>query len=143
MTATMPAQAAKGKQISVFLDDTPGSLAKVCRLLGDARINIHALSLAEGLGHGYVRMVVDRHPAACELLRKNGYLFFEKDVLLVEVANSPGGLAAITERWCALGINLEYAYCAGGPRVDHGLVVVKVDRTDEALDAVRGGGGKA
>lgn len=132
----MPAPAAKGKQISVFLDDAPGALAKVCRLLGDAGINILALTLAEGLGHGYVRMVVDRPPPAGDLLRRNGYLFFEKDVLLLEVPNTPGALAGIAECWADRGINLEYAYCAGGLRVDHGLVVVKVDRTDEALEAL-------
>lgn len=132
----MPAPVSKGKQISVFLDDQPGALAKVCRLLGDSGINIHALTLAEGLGHGYVRMVVDRPSDAGDLLRTQGYLFFEKEVLLLEVANTPGALAEIAERWAALGINLEYAYCAGGTRVDHGLVVVKLDRTEEALEAL-------
>ena len=42
----------QGTQLSVFLDDKPGMLAGVAELLGAHGVNILALSLAEGIGHG-------------------------------------------------------------------------------------------
>ena len=126
-------RAARGRQISIFVDDRPGTLARLTLRLGEAGINIHALSLAEGLDHGYVRMVVDRPDEAIRQLESDGHLFFEREVILLEIPNAPSALGRVAERWGLQGINIEYVYCAGGPGVDHGLVVVRVDRIDDAL----------
>ncbi len=126
-------RAARGRQISVFLDDRPGTLARLALRLGGAAINIHALTLAEGIEHGSVRMVVDRTDEAVRQLENDGYLFFEREVILLEIPNTPSALGRVAELWGLRGINIEYAYCAGGPAVASGLVVVKVDRIDEAL----------
>ncbi len=126
--------AGAGRQISVFLEDKPGTLAAATGLLGRHGINIFALSLAEGLGHGYVRMVVDRPAKALQVLKAADELVMEREVLLLELANRPGSLAAVARKLGEAGINIEYAYCAGGPRVeDRGLVVVRVDNTKKAL----------
>ncbi|HBA83469.1 MAG TPA: amino acid-binding protein [Verrucomicrobia bacterium] len=126
----------KGKQISVFLDDKPGTLANVAAVLGSHHINIYALSLAEGIGHGYVRLVVNKHDEARQILHDAGELVMERDVLLLELSNQPGSLGVIAQVLSEKGINLDYAYCAGGPSVDKGLIVIKVDDTDKALEVL-------
>lgn len=126
-----------GRQISVFLEDRPGTLADITQMLGEHDVNIHALSLAEGLGHGYVRMVVDKPDAAIAVLREADELAMEREVLLLELSNLPGSLAKATRKLAEAGINLQYAYCAAGPGVDKGLVVVKVDDTAGALKVLR------
>ncbi len=123
----------KGKQLSVFLDDKPGTLANISRILGQHQINIYALSLAEGIGHGYVRMVVNKHEEAGQVLRDAGELTMERDVLLLELSNEPGSLGGVAQVLADAGINMEYAYCAGGPSVDKGLVVIRVAETEKAL----------
>lgn len=123
----------KGRQIAVFLEDVPGTLSEVSALLGRHGVNIYALSLAEGIGHGYVRMVVDKPDEALQALRAADELVMEREVLLLELSNSPGALGEVTRRLAEAKINLEYAYCAAGPTVDRGLVVVRVDQTDQAL----------
>ncbi len=127
----------KGRQISVFLDDEPGTLGRVARLLGEHGVNIYALSLAEGLGHGYVRMVVDKPGEALAVLQKAEELTLERDVLLLELSNQPGSLGGVAERLGAAGVNIEYAYCAGGPNVDKGLVVIRVNDTEKALEVLK------
>lgn len=127
----------RGRQISVFLDDEPGTLGRVARLLGDHGVNIYALSLAEGLGHGYVRMVVDKPDVALNVLHKAEELTLERDVLLLELSNQPGSLGTVAEALGRAGVNIEYAYCAGGPDVDKGLVIVRVNDTDKALQILR------
>jgi hypothetical protein len=122
-----------GRQVSVFLDDEPGTLAAVADLLGQHHINIYALSLAEGVGHGYVRMVVDKPDEAVKVLRAAEELVMEREVLLLELSNQPGSLGAVTRRLAEARINIEYAYCAGGPSVDKGLVVVRVSDHARAL----------
>ena len=126
----------KGRQLSVFLDDKPGTLANVTAALGGHHINIYALSLAEGIGHGYVRMVVNKHEEALQVLNDAGELTMEREVLLLELSNQPGSLGVIARALADAGVNLEYAYCAGGPSVDKGLVIIKVDDTDKALEVL-------
>ena len=124
---------ARGRQISVFVDDTPGTLAGIAELLGKNGINIFALTLAEGLGHGYVRLVVDKPDECVKVLKSAEELVLERDVILLELSNAPGSLGIVARKLGDAGINLEYAYCAVGPCVDKGLVVVRVNDTDKAL----------
>jgi hypothetical protein len=126
-----------GKQLSVFVEDQPGTLAAVTNLLGRHGINIFALTLAEGLGHGYVRMVVDKHDEAVKALRAADELTMERDVILLELSNQPGSLGRVAETLAAVGVNLEYAYCAGGPSVDKGLVVVRAGDSGKALKVLQ------
>ena len=46
------------KQISVFLENTKGTLHEMMQLLGEHQINILAISLADTSGFGIVRLVV-------------------------------------------------------------------------------------
>jgi len=122
-----------GRQISVSIQNEPGTLAELTAFLGTHDINIYALTLTGGIDHGYVRMVVSDHPKAVSAMREAGYLIFERDVVLVEIPNTPGSLAHVAAVWAKEGVNVEYTYCAGGPSVTSGLVVIRVDDTKKAL----------
>ena len=126
-----------GKQLSIFVEDQPGTLAAVSNLLGRHGINIYALSLAEGLGHGYVRMVVDKHEEAMKVFREADELTLERDVILLELSNQPGSLGRVAGTLAEAGVNLDYAYCASGPSVDKGLVVVRVGNLEKALKVLQ------
>ena len=133
MSGKLVRDAAIGRQISIFLDDRPGSLAEVCKMLSDRGVNIYALSLAEGVGHGYVRMLVAKPDEALRLLQAAEELTMEREVLLVDLVNVTGALGMLTGRLGEAGINIEYAYCAGGSHVDCGAVVIRVNQTEKAL----------
>jgi hypothetical protein len=126
-----------GKQLSVFVEDQPGTLASVSNLLGQQGVNIYALSLAEGLGHGYVRMVVDQPEKALNIFQEADELTLQRDVILLELSNQPGSLGFVAGTLAEAGINIEYAYCAGGPSVDKGLVIVRVHDSDKALKVLK------
>ena len=136
MNPDAPCRVEIGRQISVFIEDEPGTLARVAERLGARGINIFALTLSEGEGHGFVRMVVDRPAEAADLIRGAGELVSERDVLLLELWNRPGALASVAARLAAAGVNLEYAYCAGGPNVDRGLVIVRAEDTRKAAQVL-------
>ncbi len=122
----------RGRQISVFLEDKPGTLGTVCRQLGAAGVNILALSLAEGIDHGYLRIVTSAPDLAIATLKAADYLFYEKEVVLVEAACRPGVLGEVAQRWGAAGINIEYCYCGTSSDDAFSLLAARVDDPTKA-----------
>ena len=128
-----------GKQISVFLENRPGTLSEVIDLLREKGINMLALSLSEGLDIGYLRIIVDHPERAVAELRAKGHLVIERDVALLAVANEPGGLASAIDVWAKAGINVEYAYSADDASPDQSLIVARVNDLAKAIQALRAG----
>jgi len=128
-----------GRQISVFLENRPGTLSEVIDLLREKGINMLALSLSEGLDIGYLRIIVDNHERAVAELRAKGHLVIERDVALLAVANEPGGLASAIDVWAKAGINVEYAYSADDAHPDQSLIVARVNDLAKAIQALRAG----
>ena len=125
-----------GKQISVFLENRPGTLSEVIDALREGGINMMALSLSEGLDIGYLRIIVSDHEAAVKLLRGRGQLVIERDVVLLAVANEPGGLSRAIDVWARAGINVEYAYSADDAAPERSLIVARVTDVEKAIAAL-------
>ena len=81
-------------QLALFLDNKPGTLARVCDALSAAKINIYAISTSDTVDHSVVRMVVSDARKALLLFEEHGTLVVESEVLLIEGDNKPGSLAA-------------------------------------------------
>ena len=47
------------KQLSIFLENRPGRLVTVAKVLGDAGVSILALSVADTKDFGILRLIVD------------------------------------------------------------------------------------
>lgn len=124
------------RQLSIFLDNKPGTLADVCKELANAKINIFALSISDTTDYSVVRMVVSEPQKALHLLGERGVLVVDNDVLLIENANKPGTLAEIAQRLAKAKINIEYAYLATSPSSKRGLAVIRVSETKKALKAL-------
>ena len=125
-----------GQQISVFLENRPGTLSAVIDTLREGGVNMMALSLSEGLDIGYLRIIVDDHAKAVKWLRAKGHLVIERDVVLLAVANQPGGLASAIDVWAKAGVNVEYAYSADDAAPDRSLIVVHVNDVKKAIAAL-------
>lgn len=121
------------KQLSVFLDNKPGTLAKVCEALAAAKINIYALTISDTIDHAVVRMVVSDPITALHIFGERGVLVVESDVLMLDNSNKPGALAIIAERLGKARINIEYAYLATSPGAKLGLLILRVKNPEKAL----------
>src|ERR1041385_9256082 len=86
------------KQLALFLENRPGTLASVCQALADQKINIYAISVSDAVDHAVVRMVVSDPHKALHLLGEHGVLVVERDVLMLEGRSRPGELARIARR---------------------------------------------
>ena len=125
------------KQLAVFLDNRPGTLARVCEAFSEKGINIHALATSDTIDHSVVRMVVDDPQTAIWLLEENGAMVVEDEVLLIDNNNKPGGLAELARTLGRAEVNIEYLYCATAPKSRKGLLVVRVAEGNKALDVLK------
>ena len=114
------------KQLAVFLDNRPGTLARVADALTEAGINIYAFSTSDTVDHTVLRLVVSDYRRAIHLFESRGTLVVEDDVLMVEGTNKPGSLARIAHKLAAAKINIEYAYCATPADARKGALILRV-----------------
>jgi len=124
------------KQLAVFLANRPGTLARVCDALSDAKINIHAISISDTVDHSVVRMVVSHPTRARRIFEEHGTLVVESDVLMIDGVNKPGSLAKIAHKLAAAKINIEYAYSAASPNAKKALLILRASIPEKALKAL-------
>ena len=86
------------KQLAIFLDNRPGTLARVADTFAEAKINIYAITTSDTVDHSVIRMVVSDYRRALHLFEEHSTLMVEDDVLMVEGSNKPGELARIAGR---------------------------------------------
>ena len=125
------------KQLSLFLENKPGTLAAVCQALADEAVNIHAISVVDAVDHAVVRMVVSDPTKAIHLLGEHGVLVIERDVLMVEGRSRPGELAQIAKTLAKHKVNIEYAYSATLPEATRGAMILRVDNLAKARRILR------
>ena len=121
------------KQLAIFLDNRPGTFARVADALAKAKINIYAISTSDTVDHSVVRLVVDDSRRALRLFEEHGTLVVEDDVLMIEGDNKPGSLAKLAHKLADAKINIEYAYCATPPAAKKGLLILRISDAKKAL----------
>lgn len=121
------------KQLAIFLDNRPGTLARVADALSEAKINIFAISTSDTVDHSVIRLIVSDYRRALHVFEERGTLVVEDDVLMIEGDNKPGSLARISHKLAGAKINIEYAYCATPPDAKKGLLILRVTDTKKAL----------
>ena len=124
------------KQLAIFLENRPGTLARVCDALTEQKINIYAITTSDTVDHTVMRLVVSDHRKALHLFEEHGTLVVEDDVLLVDGDNKPGSLGLIAHRLAEARVNIEYAYSATPPDQKKGLLVLRVSDVKKALKAL-------
>ncbi len=119
-------------ELNLRVPNSPGTLAGVCRLMADERVNIAALTLEPS---GQLRLVVDNHIRAAAVLRERHYQVTERSVIFASLANGPGALLAVLTLAAAAGINIEYAYASASDGNPSAAVVLGVDDAQRAAAA--------
>jgi len=98
------------EQLSIFLENKPGTLEVAVRLLAEAKINIRTLAMADTADFGVLRLLVNDVEKAAKVLKDNGFAVSRTPVLAVEVPDRAGGLAQVLTPLREAGINIEYLY---------------------------------
>lgn len=131
-------------QITVFLENSEGRLAALCRTLAENDINMQALSIADTTDYGVVRIICDDPSRAIEVLGGADFRAMATKVSAIQVPNVPGGLAKLLETLDALDLNIEYGYCfsSGSDTAIYVLKIKGAEKADEAARALESAGFK-
>jgi len=122
----------------VFLENKPGTLARLAKALGEKGVNIEGFMIHESVDHGVVRMVTSDPRKAAHVLGEGGLLTLEAEVLRVPLPNRPGALAEVAERLASARVNVDYAYGTVGPSGKDAALVLRVSNAKKALEALEG-----
>ncbi len=128
------------RQISIYLENKPGHLSAICRALAEADINIATLSLADTSDFGIVRMIVDDHERARQVLSAKGFPVNVREVVAVCVPDRPGGMADVMSTLDAAGVNVEYSYAFAFHSGEKAVLVCRFDDGEKAQGALAAAG---
>lgn len=123
------------KQLVVLLENRPGSLAELTRLLAEEDINVTGIMLEGSLEFGTARIHVENARKAEKVLKEAGYQVSVGDVLILDLPNRPGELARVCDALAHADINIECLFGttsgANAPQII--LKVSDVERAKKAL----------
>jgi hypothetical protein len=98
------------KQISVFVSNKPGQALLPIKALGDAGIDLSAISLADTSEYGILRLITRNYARAMDILRMQGFVTNLTDLIGVSIEDVPGGLSSLLSVFEKEGMNIEYFY---------------------------------
>lgn len=106
------------KDLTVILDDRPGTLATLTEALGKAGINIDGLCGFPSEGKGVIHILVQDAAAARRAAEAAGFTVRgEREVLVLDAQDRPGEVGQITRRIASAGVNIDLIYVATKTRV--------------------------
>lgn len=127
------------KQISVFIENKKGALAKATRYIAEHDINLKALSIADTQDYGILRIICDNSEKANKVLKEGGYITIINDVLAAAIADTPGSLASILEVLSDSDVVVEYTYAFLSGKTG-AYMIFRVDDNQRAAAALAGAG---
>ncbi len=131
----------KVKQITAWVDSKPGELGRIAEALGNAKVNISAITCWSAGSENPVHLLVSSPAKAKKVLQELGVRVTEEEVLRVTLPDKPGVLGELGVRLGAGNINIEYAYASvptGGKKAD---LILSVSDVVGASKALRGRNG--
>jgi hypothetical protein len=114
------------RQLTVALQNQPGTLAEISRAVTAAGCNIEAICVVDNVDQGVVRLLVDDPDKCREELGRAGFYVVEAEVFAVNLTDSRGKLAAVTKALAAAKLNIDYAYSTVDHQGAHTLLVMKI-----------------
>jgi hypothetical protein len=122
---------AKVKQLTVVLENRPGTLAHVAKVLADAKVNVLALLGSTSGAQGSAQVVVDNVNKAKKALGGAGLSYTEGTLEQFELANKPGALAQLAGRMAKQGINIDCAYATMPRGAKKAVVLLATSKASE------------
>jgi len=123
-------------QLSVFLENKPGRLQHVLKVLADRAINIRTLTIAEVSDFGILRMIVNKPDEAYGALKAEHVTCSRTDVLAVVLEDTPGALHGLIDAFSRRQLNIEYMYAFTDRHGEHSIMIFRFDDIEAAKQAL-------
>ncbi len=125
------------KQVSLFLENKNGSLARVCKIMGEENINIRALSIADTTDFGVLRLIVNDPESAVEKLKDKDFLVSLTEVVGIKVQDKPGSLSAVLDKLEDEGVAVEYMYAFYDDSHKVAQVILRLSDNEKGIRAMK------
>ncbi len=124
------------KQLTIFVENKPGTLVNITDILATNNVNMRALSIADTQDFGILRLIVNDNVTATRALTDAGYLYKMTDVVGVKIGDQPGKLSKALQLLSENQINMEYLYAFMARTEKHAYVVIRVEDNVKAEKAL-------
>ena len=116
------------QQLSIFIENRPGTLIRVLEVFKQAHIQIIASTLADTAEYGIYRLICDHPQQALQALKATGLPVMLSEVFAIELDDEPGRAAEAVAAFTAAGINIAYMYSF----LFHGkgILILRTDQPD-------------
>jgi hypothetical protein len=118
------------------MENKPGHLQTVLKILADANINIATLTIAETSDFGILRMIVNDADKAKKVLHDSRITCSTTEVLAVELDDKPGSLFRAIDAFAKNKLNIEYMYAFTEKRSDKAVMIFRFDDIEAAKKAL-------
>ena len=120
-------------ELYVLLEDVPGTVSELLRILKKNKISIYAV----GLFIDTARILVSNPQKGLEVIQEHGYVVELRDVIRVELTNRPGAIYEIAHKVANAGININNLYGAVREKESAGILIIETDNIPLTLDIFR------
>jgi len=127
----------KLKQISIFIENSPGRLYEVTQLLGDAGINLRALSLVDKGEFGILRLLVSDMARTRRIIMEKHLPAQMDDVVVAEIKDQAGSLAKVLKAIQDAGLNVVYMYAFNGFSTEKAVMIFHFSDNDRAIEVLQ------
>ena len=124
-------------ELIVNLSNRPGELAAAAGAIGKENVNIRAFAIVGTGNSSEARFIVDDAEAALGALEAAGYKARRQEVLAFPTSNTPGELAALSEKLARAGVNIEGGFMAASDKDGHFEVIFEVADLGAARKALK------
>lgn len=123
----------KLKQISIFLENSPGRLYEATKALGDANINLRSLSICDVSGFGVLRILVSDVAKTRSIIMEKQLPARIDEVVAAEISDTPGSLAKTIKALMENKVNVDYMYALAGTSSEKAVMVFSFSDNDLAI----------
>ena len=129
------------QQISVFLENKPGTLAEFCKVLEKNNIDMRAMCVADAMDFGIVRVIVKDVYETATVLKDAGYICSMTPVVAVMIPDEVGGLSKVLSTLGKVDVNVEYMYASLAGKVSgSAYMIIRVEDIEKAEASLLAGG---
>jgi hypothetical protein len=121
------------KQISIFLENSPGRLYEATQALGEAGINLRSLSICDVSGFGVLRILVSDVAKARSVIMEKQLPARVEEVVAAEISDIPGSLAKTIKVLMENKVNVDYMYALAGTSSGKAVMVFSFSDNDLAI----------
>ena len=96
--------------LSIFMENRPGKLERITKILADHAVNIRAISLATPNSPALARFLVDNGETAYNALKEQNITVSKRRILIILLSDEPGAMHGLLQVLAENEINLEDCY---------------------------------